>query len=219
MCPWTFACRDRVADPATPVHRPCCTFCQPGMTRPVTPPAHTCWMPSPLGHGLAAVAAGWTVAGRAATRPQLLRQVAILVAVGVAPDLDLLMGRHSMETHSIGAAIVVASTAAWQRWPVATSRVTIWLAVALAWLSHPILDALGSDTSVPIGVMAFWPFSRGHFQTSLGIFEAISRRYWRDDFWSLNISAIVREVLLVGPVLAIAAFTSPLWKRRTGPGS
>lgn len=162
-------------------------------------------MPSPLGHGLAALAAGWAVAGRPNARPELIKQVAILVAIGVAPDLDLLIGRHSMETHSIGAAVIVATIAAWQRWPVATSRTTIWVAVALAWLSHPLLDALGSDTSAPIGVMALWPFSREHFQTSWQVFEAISRRYWRDDFWRLNISAALREVLVLTPVLAVVA--------------
>ncbi len=154
---------------------------------------------------MAALAAGWGIAGRPTARPEFIKQVAILVAVGVAPDLDLLVGRHSMETHSIGAAIIVATIAAWQRWPVAGSRTTIWITVALAWLSHPILDALGSDTSAPIGVMASWPFSRAHFQTPFGIFEAISRRHWRDDFWRLNISAALKEVLILAPVLAMVA--------------
>ena len=152
-------------------------------------------------------------------RPELLRQLGILVAVGMAPDLDLLVGRHSMETHSIGAAVIVASVAAWQRWPVASSRVMTWVAVALAWMSHPLLDALGSDTSAPIGVMAFWPFTRAHFQTPWQVFEAISRRYWRDDFWRLNLSAMLREVLVLAPIVAVVLVTSRVWKRRTGPGS
>src|SRR5687767_11386137 len=94
-------------------------------------------VPSPLGHGLAAVATGWAISGMPAAKSAFVRQTAILVAVGIAPDLDLLIGRHSMETHSIGAAVVVASIAAWQRWPVAPSRMMTWLAVALAWMSHP----------------------------------------------------------------------------------
>jgi len=162
-------------------------------------------MPSPLGHGLAALAAGWTLAGKPAARPALLRQVAILVAIGVAPDLDLLIGRHSMETHSIGAAVIVASIAAWQRWPVASSRVVIWMAVAFAWMSHPLLDALGSDTSAPYGVMAFWPFSTEHVRTGWDVFGPISRRYWRDDFWSINASSVLREMLVLAPIAAVAA--------------
>jgi membrane-bound metal-dependent hydrolase YbcI (DUF457 family) len=181
--------------------------------------AVSCGVPSPLGHGLAAVAAGWIVAGKPETRPALLRQVAILVAVGVAPDVDLLIGRHSMETHSIGAAVIVATVAAWQRWPVAASRTTTWMAVALAWMSHPILDALGSDTSAPIGVMAFWPFSRAHVQSSFEVFGAISRRYWRDDFWSLNASAVGRELLILAPIVALVFLTVAWRRRRTAPGS
>ena len=110
-----------------------------------------------------------------------------------------------METHSIGAAVIVASIAAWQRWPVAPSRMLIWIVVAVAWMSHPLLDALGSDTSAPVGVMALWPFSTAHFQTSLEVFEAISRRYWRDDFWSLNFSAMVKEVLVLAPIVTVVA--------------
>jgi len=135
----------------------------------------------------------------------LLRQVAILVAIGMAPDLDLLIGRHSMETHSIGAAALVATLAAWQRWPVASSRVVIWVAVALAWMSHPLLDALGSDTSAPYGVMAFWPFSTEHVRTGWDVFGPISRRYWRDDFWSINASSVLREVLVLAPIVALVA--------------
>jgi membrane-bound metal-dependent hydrolase YbcI (DUF457 family) len=163
-------------------------------------------MPSPLGHGLAALAVGWGVAGAPGARASRLRQAAILVAIGIAPDLDLLIGRHSMETHSLGAAAIVATVAAWQRWPVASSRATIWFAVALAWMSHPLLDALGSDTSVPIGVMVFWPFSGAHFQTSWEVFGAISRRYWRDDFLSINVASITKEILILAPIAVTVWF-------------
>jgi membrane-bound metal-dependent hydrolase YbcI (DUF457 family) len=154
---------------------------------------------------MAALAMSWAVAGKPMEKSALWRQVAILTAIGVAPDLDLLIFRHSMETHSIGAAVIVASLAAWQRWPVAGSRAMIWIAVALAWLSHPIIDAFGSDTSVPVGIMAFWPFSREHVQTPFHLFAAISRRYWRDDFWSLNVPAILREIVILAPVLGLVA--------------
>ena len=160
-------------------------------------------MPSPLGHGLAALAAGWGTAGIAEDRRRRFRQAAILVAVGIAPDLDLLIGRHSMETHSLGAAAMVATVAAWRLWPVASSRARIWVTIALAWMSHPLLDALGSDTSPPIGVMALWPLSTAHVQTTLHVFGAISRRYWRDDFWSLNLSSMGREVLILAPILTL----------------
>jgi membrane-bound metal-dependent hydrolase YbcI (DUF457 family) len=166
-------------------------------------------MPSPIGHGLAAVAAGWGIAGVLAVGQARWRQIAILVAIGIAPDLDLLWGRHSRETHSLGAALIVATVAAWQRWPVASNRAHIWLAVCLAWLTHPLLDAMSSDTSIPIGIMAFWPLSTEFHTTGWDIFGPISRRYWLDNFWSINLASIGRELILLAPV-AIAARWSRL---------
>ncbi len=165
---------------------------------------------------MAALAVGWGLAGWPADRRPLLRQTAILVGIGIAPDLDLLIGRHSMETHSLGAAVIVATLAAWQRWPVASSRLMTWLAVALAWMSHPLLDALGSDTSVPIGVMAFWPLSDAHVQTGWEVFGPISRRYWRDDFLAINLSSIARELIVLSPILLATRWIT---RRRDHAGS
>ncbi len=164
-------------------------------------------MPSPIGHGLAALAAGWSVAGVMALGHARWKQVAILVAIGMAPDLDLLWGRHSRETHSIGAAVIVATVAAWQRWPVASTRARIWLAVCAAWLVHPLLDALALDTSVPLGVMALWPFSPEHYQTGLSVFGPISRRYWLDTFWPTNLASIARELAILMPVVVLVWWT------------
>jgi hypothetical protein len=178
-------------------------------------------VPSPVGHGLAALAVGWAVAGRAPGREAAWAQAATLVAVGVAPDLDLLWGRHSAETHSVGAAVIVASIAAWRRWPALSERqrvegvatsARIWLAIFLAWCSHPLLDALGRDGTPPLGVMAFWPFSSDYVLFPTRIFDAISRRYWEDDFLRHNVVAIAKEILLLAPV-AGAVF---VWRRRSG---
>lgn len=151
---------------------------------------------------MAALAAGWGIAGLASVGRERWTQVAILLAIGIAPDLDLLWDRHSRETHSIGAAVIVATVAAWQRWPVASTRLRIWLAVCAAWLAHPLLDALALDTSVPLGVMAFWPFSQEHYQTGLSVFGPISRRYWLDTFWPTNLTSIAREIAILAPIAA-----------------
>src|SRR5688500_13237771 len=115
-------------------------------------------MPSPLGHAIGGLVAGWIADGRPAAGSRLARAAAI-AAVAMAPDLDLLIGRHRAEMHSVGATAIVASLAAVMRWPLATTRVRIWLVVAAAWGSHVLLDALGADSSPPVGLMAFWPFS------------------------------------------------------------
>jgi membrane-bound metal-dependent hydrolase YbcI (DUF457 family) len=170
-------------------------------------------MPSPVGHALAGVAAGWLVAGPADDRRARLHQAAILSAVALAPDLDLLIGRHSAETHSLGAAAIVATIAWWRNWPVAAGGWRVWLAVFLAWATHPLLDSLGSDTSVPIGVMAFWPFSREYVQTGLDVFLPIYRRWMLPGFVSHNFLAMLRELAILLPFTALA------WWAGGGPRS
>lgn len=157
-------------------------------------------MPSPVGHALGAVAAGWLAAGTGADRQTMVRRGLWLAAIGIAPDLDLLIGRHSAETHSVGAALIAGTVAAAMRWPVAATRARIFVAVALAWLSHPVLDWLGTDTSAPYGVMLLWPFSREHFTASVDLFDAISRRWWQPDFVVRTLAAVAREVVILGPI-------------------
>ena len=166
-------------------------------------------MPSPVGHSLAAVAVGWIVARPAPVGRALAVQVGILVGVALSPDLDLLVGRHSRETHSVGAGVVVASIAAIMRWPVAQDRWRIFLAVLLAYLSHPLLDALSRDTSSPFGVMAFWPFSSVHFTTGLNLFMPIWRRWWVSGFLSHTIIAVSREIAIMAPIAWL------VWWRRS----
>ena len=90
-------------------------------------------VPTPLGHGLAGIATGWAVAGVAReSRRALIRQAAILAALAMAADLDLLVGAHSGPTHSIGAAAIAGVVAALARWPIARTRVMIGLVAFLA---------------------------------------------------------------------------------------
>jgi membrane-bound metal-dependent hydrolase YbcI (DUF457 family) len=158
-------------------------------------------MPSPVGHALASVAVGWAVAGRVRPDRAAWVQAGVFAAVGIAPDLDLFIGRHSAETHSIGAAVIVAAVAAWRRWPVTNVRWRIWLAIFLAWGIHPLLDAMAPDTSPPIGVMLLWPFSTGYYNTGVELFAPISRRWWLPGFTLHNVLAVLREALILGPIL------------------
>ena len=144
---------------------------------------------------------GWLVARPASSTRGLLWQAGTLGLVGAAPDLDLLVGRHSAETHSIGAAALVATVAAVMRWPVASSRVRVWVAVFLAWCTHPLLDALSPDTKPPIGIMAFWPLTRDYVNTGLAVFLPISRRCCTMQMVAENSWAMLREVLTLGPIV------------------
>lgn len=160
-------------------------------------------MPSSVGHALAAVTAGWIVTPPAMTRRALAVQAGTFALLGAAPDLDLLINRHSAETHSLGAAAIVATAAAFWRWPVSPvvpTRWRIWLAVFAAWATHPLLDSLAPDTLAPIGVMAFWPLSREHFLTGWDIFMPISRRCCSWRMVRHDTIAVIRETFTIGPI-------------------
>ena len=160
-------------------------------------------MPTPIGHALGAL----LITAPIRARYRLLGAAAAVgvVAVGVAPDLDLLIGRHSAETHSIGAAALTGALA-WlflraRAWPRAGALAAV---LALAVLSHAVLDWLGTDTSAPIGIMALWPFSTSYYESDAHVFMAVSRRYWLPEFWTYNFTVLTRELLLLGvPALAL----------------
>ena len=160
-------------------------------------------MPSPLGHALAGVAAGWAVAGPVAPSPRnavggLWRTGLAFAVLGMLPDIDLLFGVHSGPTHGLGAAVIVGLAAG-----AATRRPRLALASTAAYASHTLLDWLGSDTSAPIGIMALWPFNRAYHESSLHVFDAISRRYWLDGFWQQNLMAIGWEAATLAPAVLL----------------
>src|SRR5437870_766283 len=135
-------------------------------------------MPTPLGHALAGITAGWAIARPAAERHARWVQAGIFAAVAAAPDLDLIVYRHRGETHSVGAAAIVAAIAAWRLWPVARTRARIGLSVFAAYATHLLLDTLALDNAPPLGIMAFWPFSRAYVQSGLEVFAPVWRRWW-----------------------------------------
>ena len=156
-------------------------------------------MPSPIAHGIAGAVAGWTIDAPASGS---LRRVALYTSMGMAADLDLLVGAHSTYTHSVGAVILAAGLTL----SLTRGRAPrLALGVAAAWSSHILLDWLGSDTSPPIGIMALWPFTDGFYQSSVFLFDAISRRYWLPlEFIGGNLRAMVKEALILGPVAWLA---------------
>lgn len=206
-------------------------------------------MPSPVGHAIGGLIAGWAITGAPAitaasfdptTRrgrrdlADLGRRIAPFALLGMAPDLDLLVGLHSRYTHSLGAATLVALIAAiaWRRRDRLrvrasthgrmaddaslaretarhTSRLRVAIACGLAYASHVLLDWLGSDTSAPIGIMALWPWSSDFYQSHAEWFLASDRRYWLPGFVSRNLYALMWELIILVPLLA-----ATVWLRR-----
>ena len=155
-------------------------------------------MPTPIGHALGAL----IVTAPIRARYRLLGAGALVAAAcaGMAPDLDLLYGRHSAETHSIGAA-AIAGLAAWvyarsRRLPHAGA---IGAIAAIAVGSHPLLDWFGTDNTPPFGIMALWPFTSEYYiSPAPDVFMAVSRRYWLPEFWVYNLRVLAQELAILG---------------------
>jgi len=172
-------------------------------------------MPTPVGHALGALIL--TAPIRARYRLLGAGATVAVVSFGVAPDLDLLIGRHSAESHSIGAAVLTGVLAwlslRWRSRPRAGAMAAI---LALAVLSHAMLDWLGTDTSAPIGIMALWPFSTSYYESDAHVFMAVSRRYWLPEFWTYNLRVLARELLLLGIPALIIEYGTRRSARQTG---
>jgi len=136
--------------------------------------------------------------------------------LGLLADFDFLFGTHSTYSHSVGAALVVSGVAfAWFTWKGRTERaanVVTALAVGAAYASHILLDWLGTDGSVPIGIMALWPFSRDFYLAGVGLFAPVDRRFWLPDFWLRVVRMLAIEVGILGSALTI------VWWARTPRG-
>jgi membrane-bound metal-dependent hydrolase YbcI (DUF457 family) len=170
-------------------------------------------VPSPIAHGIAGVIAGWLVHPPPAGKT---RRIASYAAAGMAADLDLLIGAHSGPTHGIGAALMVGAVSWVILRRVRARRIeSLACATAMAYASHTLLDWLGTDSSPPIGIMALWPFSHRYFESPWHIFMAISRRYWLPEFWTFNVLALARELVILLP-LAWIVFAM---RRRPAPSA
>lgn len=136
---------------------------------------------------------------------------------GTLADLDFLLPiQHRGPSHSVTAAavaFVVALLVLEFVWPT-RHRFRLAVAVGAAYLSHTLLDWLGEDTWSPTGIMALWPFSHAFYVSGLDVFNAVNRRYWMPGFWRGNAIAVLREIVLLGPIAALSVIVS----RRRGVG-
>lgn len=165
-------------------------------------------MPSPVGHGLAALAVH---ALAARDRQELLdvRRATLIVGPALLPDLDLLFklvdGRnhHQMETHGLGCAVLagllVWALGRWRGWAGASR---LGLLAGAAWASHIALDYLGRDTHPPIGLMALWPLSQGYFKFAWPVFLDVGRSLTWETLRH-NVLAVAWETALLLPLLVV----------------
>jgi membrane-bound metal-dependent hydrolase YbcI (DUF457 family) len=174
-------------------------------------------MPSPVGHALGGLIVGLLASYRKSggpSDPPISRfqissssttrgtELVMCALAACLPDLDFLWGRHNMETHSVGFAVLIGvAVLAWSR------SARLGVACALAVMSHVLFDWLGSDDRPPLGVMAFWPLSREFYFADAFVFEAISRRYWLPNFVMHNLLAVARELAILAPVAAALWWT------------
>ena len=177
-------------------------------------------MPSPIGHALAGLAAGWMITAPVTGRRRAGVQAVVFALAATVPDFDLLGGTHRGPSHSLAAAVIagaatwVASTWLWSRRPSPGGESgegppLRWaLAVAAAYATHTLLDWLGSDSSDPVGIMALWPMTTDYYASDSHVFMSIWRRYWTPGFWTHNTLAVARELAILGPV-ALAVW----WKK------
>jgi membrane-bound metal-dependent hydrolase YbcI (DUF457 family) len=167
-------------------------------------------MPSPVGHALGGFALGW-LAARSSRLPHPILTAGAFASLGVVPDLDVLVeGTHRLYTHSVAAVGVIAVLAgislraAGPGTLLRSERITLALAAAAAYASHMLLDWLGDDRSVPIGIRALWPFTDAFFQSDFRWFPPVERRYWLPGFWTANLRAIGWELVVLSPIALVA---------------
>ena len=122
-----------------------------------------------FGHVAVGMMAG-RIWARGEPAPALARAMSAFSALSLAPDLDALGFRvgiaysaplgHRGATHSILAALLLASVAASLEPLPRRERARLWLLCALVALSHGLLDSL---TDGGLGVATLWPFSAERF--------------------------------------------------------
>jgi membrane-bound metal-dependent hydrolase YbcI (DUF457 family) len=162
-------------------------------------------VPSPVGHALFGLALH-SLTARDPREAGSLARAGLIVGAALVPDLDLLFrfvdGRnhHQAESHSVGCAAIAFMLAwGWARVRGAPHAARWGVAAFVGWLSHVALDYFGRDTHPPIGLMALWPLSSGHFKFPWPPFMDIGRTL---DWQTVrhNAIAVLWEIALLAPL-------------------
>ena len=128
--------------------------------------------------------------------------ILVFAVAGALPDIDFLLPlQHRGPSHSLFTACLALGLG----WAV-TQDLRLSIAAAAAYASHPLLDWLGEDTWSPMGVMMFWPVSHEYYVSGVDLFAAVNRRYWMPGFWRGNAAAVLREIVILGPVVLLSSY-------------
>jgi inner membrane protein len=85
------------------------------------------------------------------------------------------------------------------------------LVCAAAHASHLLLDWLGADPSLPMGIQALWPFSLRWFISGWNLFPYTERRHILSAASiAVNLKAAGWEIAIMGPIVLALG----LWRRR-----
>ncbi len=130
------------------------------------------------------------------------------MAFACAPDLDLLLHLvagpqyHRGPSHSLGAAAVAGLVVFWaaRLFGPGAAAARLGLLAGAGFLSHVVLDWLGSDSRAPFGIMALWPFSQAYYVAPFPVFLDVGRELTWTTMGHNTLAAAWESVLLL-PVL------------------
>jgi len=195
-------------------------------------------MPLPIAHSMM----GYAIAEVAeAANVRLTNKkwfnVSIFVTLANLPDIDFLPGfllgepnrYHQWFTHSLGFAFLAGLFGAlfyWQRQNQTDRQADGFgrcgVFIGLAVLSHIMLDLLTWDATPPKGMMLFWPFDKKHYDVRWDFFLSSRRDNVSTTFFSsllnwYNFKIVLREFLIMAPIVGLAKVFERLWKGRKQP--
>lgn len=191
-------------------------------------------MPLPIAHSLMGYAiseVAEAVNVRLTSKKWL--NVSIFVTLANLPDCDFLPGfllgepnrYHQWFTHSLGFAALAGLCGGLFYWRQKhgaenSDRLGLYgIFIGLAVLSHLVLDLLTWDSSPPKGMMLFWPFDKNHYDVRWDFFLAcrrdnVSATFFSSLFSVYNLKVVLRELLIMTPLVGLVKIFERLWKMR-----
>jgi membrane-bound metal-dependent hydrolase YbcI (DUF457 family) len=179
-------------------------------------------MASPIGHGLAGYALFIFSEPRLATNfRDHLKAAAAGFFFGSLADADFLVDyftnnpvlEHHYFTHSISfnlllGVLIFIVLKAFLR----SGALRLALILTGVYATHLFVDYFTHDGSPPIGIPLLWPFTHRHFIAPVDIFLSIHRGSIEALFGPHNMYALLREIVILGPLAAAAFFYSRRYK-------